>query len=199
MAKRKPTKRMGLHGPSLLAGLLLGAGGVGLVALAPGMLSEQLARLPALAPGSDDLEVVFEFPELLRQSEVPINPESYGDPVATGRTPSVQPPAGNAVTALPAPARRGSSPAETAPVRGAPVQAARFYIQAASFRDVGDAEQLRARLLLEGLPANMGQVVLEDGAWHRVTVGPIESAAQANKVMNRLRQQNLSAIRINPG
>ena len=197
MAKRKTTKRKGLHGPSLLAGILLGAGGAGLVVLAPGMLSEQLAKLPAVVPGSEDLEVVFEFPELLRQSEVPINPESYGDPTATVRIPPVQPPPGNAVPSLPAPAE--ATPIVGAPVQAAPPQAARFYIQAASFRDVGDAEQLRARLLLEGLPANMGQVLLEDGAWHRVTVGPIESAVEANKVMNRLRQNNLSAIRINPG
>ena len=201
MAKRKPTKRKGWHGLSFLAGILLGAGAVGLVALAPGMLSEQLAKLPAAARGQDDLEVVFEFPELLRKSEVPINPESYGDASATVNSAPARRPPATAGRSQTASAVKKTPPVEAAPVEDASIQAApaQIFIQAASFRDTGEAEQLRARLLLQGLPANMEQVELDDGAWHRVTVGPIDSADKANEVLNRLRQQNLSAIRINPG
>ena len=190
-SKRPSQKRRGLHGPSFLGGLLLGAGGVALAILAPGLVSEQFAKLPSVTPGEEDLEVVFEFPELLRET-VPVDPESYGDPRARANVP---PPEAGTETAAPVPASAAAPErAETAPAR-----ITEIYIQAASFRDAGEADQLRARLLLQGMPASLGQVVLGDGTWHRVTVGPIDSAEKADQMMARLREQNLSAIRINPG
>ena len=172
-----------------MAGILLGAGGVALAALAPGFYSEQFAKLPALMPGQDDLDVVFEFPELLRDSEVPIDPALYGDPQAPA-------PSAGADAAPP----MAASPDEDAPLAApVPARAARIFIQAASFRNADDADQLRAQLLLQSLPVKMEQVVLDSGTWHRITVGPLESPSEANNIMARLRQQNLSAIRVNPG
>ena len=192
MSKRPAKKRRGLHGPSLLGGAILGAGAVALALLAPAFVSEQFARLPAVAPGQDDLEVVFEFPELLREP-VPVDPESYGTRGSRAPgAPGVSGPEGS-------PAGAPSSEGQPAPAQAAPVRITGIYIQAASFRDAGEADQLRARLLLQGMPVSLGQVVLGDGTWHRVTVGPIDSAEQADSVMARLREQNLSAIRINPG
>ncbi len=189
--KRPSAGRRGLHVPSFLGGLLLGAGGVGLTVLAPGLVSEQFAGMPSMTNGQDDLEVVFEFPELLRES-VPVDPDSYGDPGAQANVP---PPDAGTDT----PVASGASRSTPEPARAAPVRVTQIYIQAASFRDAGEANQLRARLLLQGLPVGLGQVVLGDGTWHRVTVGPIDSAEKADQVMARLREQNLSAIRINPG
>lgn len=195
MSKRqsKSRKRRGLHGPSVLTGFLLGAGGVGLVALAPGFLSDQFAKLPVVTPGQDDLDVVFEFDELLRQSEVPVNPGSYADPAATGNTTPVQPDPGDA-----APSATPWAD-EAGPSTAAPATATRIYIQAASFRDATEADQLRAKLLLHGLPVNMEQVDLENRAWHRVMVGPVESATEAQKIVDRLHEQNLSAITVKRG
>ena len=122
---------------------------------------------------------------------MPVNPESYGTP---GSRTSDAPPASRP-EAAPAP----SGDVQSAPVQAAPVRITEIYIQAASFRDAGEADQLRARLLLQGLPVSLGQVVLGDGTWTRVTVGPIDSAEKADGIMARLREQNLSAIRINPG
>ena len=154
------------------------------------LVSERFAGLPDSAPGQDDLEVVFEFPELLRES-VPVDPESYGGAVTRPNVPD--PDAGP--EADPPPVRSG----EAGPAQAAPVRITEIYVQAASFRDAGEADNLRARLLLQGMPVNQGQVVLGDGTWHRVTVGPIDSAEKADTIIARLREQNLSAIRINPG
>ena len=189
-SKRSSNKRRGLHGPSFLGGAILGAGAVALALLAPDLVSEQFARLPDVTPGQEDLEVVFEFPELLREP-VPVNPESYGTPGS--RTSDTSPE--SRPEAAPAP----SGDVQSAPAQAAPVRITEIYIQAASFRDAGEADQLRARLLLQGLPVSLGQVVLGDGTWTRVTVGPIDSAEKADSIMARLRDQNLSAIRINPG
>ena len=182
-----------MHGPSFLAGILLGAGTVALVVLAPGLLSEQFPKLPAITPVPDELDIVFEFPELLRGSEVPVNPGPYADPTVPVNAMPVEPGPGNAAPTT-APGGR-----DAAPTQAQPVTTTRIYIQAASFRDAAEAEQLRARLLLEGLPASMGEVVLENGAWHRVTIGPFGSAIEAEKIVARLRKQNLSAIPVNRG
>ncbi len=189
-SRRPSKKRRGLHGPSFFTGAILGAGAIALALLAPGFVSEQFARLPEVAPGQDDLEVVFEFPELLREP-VPVDPESYGTP---GSRRNEEPPLSGTE---PAPTAAGQG--QPAPAQAAPVRITEIYIQAASFRDAGDADQLRARLLLQGLPASLGQVELGDGTWHRVTVGPIDSAERAGSIMARLRDQNLSPMRINPG
>ena len=187
---RRPSKRRrGLHGPSFLGGAILGAGAAALALLAPELVSEQFAKLPDVVPGEDDLEVVFEFPELLREP-VPVDPESYGAPGSAGNqaAPSTRP------EAVPSSAgdRQPATPA-------APVRITETYLQAASFRDAGEADQLRARLLLQGMPVSLGEVVLGDGTWHRVIVGPIDSAEKADGIMALLREQNLSPMRINPG
>ncbi len=188
--KRTPPKRRGLHRPSFVAGLLIGVAGSVLVFLGPTLFSEQFGAMPTAVPGSDDLEVVFEFPELLRRSEVPVNPKTYGAGDGPRRTPPAEP--------APATGRPATTQGPTPePVEAAPVQITRLYVQAASYRDRGDAERLRAQLLLQGLPANTAEVALKSGAWHRVTVGPIDSEAEADSIVARLRQQNLSAIRIN--
>ncbi len=190
MSKRSAKKKKpGLHVPSFLGGLLLG--GVAAAAIfAPQFLSDQFAGLPEVAPGQDDLDVVFEFPDILRHSEVPVDPGSYGNPSGTGPAPG--PLATDNATA---PSEAQQSPAPSA--ASAPQRITDIYIQAASFRDAKEADKLRAKLLLQGLPANQEQVVLSSGTWHRVIVGPAESSKSADKIIQRLREQNLMAVRIN--
>ncbi len=64
-----------------------------------------------------------------------------------------------------------------------------YALQAASFRDRGAAEQLRAELLLDNLPARVESA----GAWYRVRVGPFERKVDADRAMTRLRQRGLAA------
>ncbi|MCZ6618417.1 MAG: SPOR domain-containing protein [Gammaproteobacteria bacterium] len=71
-----------------------------------------------------------------------------------------------------------------------------YLLQAASFRSQDDAEGLRAILLLMDLPTNSQRVRLENGAWFRVLVGPFSTQVQAQRVMTRLRQRNISALMI---
>lgn len=70
-----------------------------------------------------------------------------------------------------------------------------FSIQAASFRSKTDADQLRARLLLENLPAHTSASRVNGQTWYRVVVGPINGRVEADRAMTRLREQGLSAIR----
>ena len=69
-----------------------------------------------------------------------------------------------------------------------------YLIQAASFRREADAETLRARLLLQDLPAQTTSTRLDNAVWYRVTVGPFDSQVVAQRAMTRLREQNLDAL-----
>ncbi len=181
-AKRKPrasTRRAlsSWHTPSFMAGILFAAAGFTLVTQAPDYFSEGIANLPdpsAVLEGDESEQLDFKFTDLLEGSEVPAHPEKYGPALPLASDP---------------PASQPSE--ETAPQanEGQPI-----YIQAASFRDLADAENLRAQLILQGLAAATARVDLNSGAWYRVTVGPIESATEAKSVMNNLREQKLDAI-----
>ena len=189
MSKRPAKKKTGLHGPSFFGGLLVGA----LIAsaiFAPRFLSEQFAKLPEVVPGQDDLDVVFEFPDLLRQSEVPIDPGSYGNPSGSPPAPGMFEP--NDAATPQATDRPPVTVEESAAQR-----TARIYLQAGSFRDRQEADKLRANLLLQGLPANLEQVVLDSGTWHRVKVGPFEQPEAADKINRVLREQKIFATRYN--
>ncbi len=69
-----------------------------------------------------------------------------------------------------------------------------FSVQAASFRSAADAEQLRARLLLQNLPATVSESTLDTSRWYRVTVGPFQRQVEAERALTKLREQGLDAI-----
>ena len=172
-AKRKPRRaQTSWHTPSFMVGILFAAAGFTLVTQAPSYFSEGIAKLPdpsTVLGGDESEQLDFKFPDLLEGSEVPADPGKYGpaEPLA------LEPPEGAAPDAD-----------EQQPI----------YIQAASFRDLADAESLRAQLILQGFAAATARVDLDSGAWYRVTVGPIDSATEARSIMNSLREQKLAAI-----
>jgi len=62
-----------------------------------------------------------------------------------------------------------------------------YLLQVGSFRQAGDAEQLKARLALLGVSAKVQSVNVNDTTWHRVRVGPIAGARAAEELRSRLR------------
>jgi len=176
-AKRKPRTgakqtRPSWHVPSFAAGVLLAAVGFALVTQVLERSSESAAKQPdatADVGSGESPQLDFSFPDLLKDSEVPANPENYV----------------RAQPLPPDPPGEKTQPNDD----GRPI-----YIQAASFRDREDAESLRAQLILQGLVADTARVSLDSGAWYRVRVGPMDSAAEARNVMSRLREQKLEAI-----
>jgi cell division protein FtsN len=69
-----------------------------------------------------------------------------------------------------------------------------YHIQVASFQKRQDAEKLRAQLLLENLDVQTSSGVAKGQRWYRVTVGPFTRKVEANRALNRLRQQGLTPI-----
>jgi cell division protein FtsN len=76
---------------------------------------------------------------------------------------------------------------------GAP-DSARYLLQVGSFRDMADADQLKARLALLGVVARVQTVTVNDTTWHRVRVGPVGSAREADDVRGRLADNGIDSL-----
>ncbi|MFQ3229329.1 SPOR domain-containing protein [Reinekea sp.] len=117
---------------------------------------------------TETLKQAFEFYQLLQDDEVPlIAPEE-----------------------APGTSSNTNSSTVTQPV--APPKASSWMIQVASFTRVGDADRLRAELILNGLPtSSINTVDLGDkGTYHRVVVGPFTNRSELNRAQDRLAELN---------
>lgn len=161
--RASPAPRVLFHGPSFSSGAIVGALVVVIAAYAPEFLAQrQAVAAPSQpTPETPARDIVFDFPRLLEEVEVKVDPLTYAVP-------------------------------EPDPNAAPPV----YEIQAASFRDNVDADQLRAELLLENLPARV-VAAAGDSRWYRVRVGPFERRVEADRAMTRLRERGLDAILIN--
>ena len=121
-------------------------------------------------------QLKFEFPKLLTENEVEVDPRTYAPPGSLDK-----PPAQASETAPPAAEQAPEKPRE-------------YLLQAGSFRSVADAESVRALLLLQDLPVAMIPVELPDGTWYRIVVGPYKDRADAQALLEDLREQRLNVI-----
>ncbi len=74
----------------------------------------------------------------------------------------------------------------------------KYLLQAGSFKSKSDAEQMRAQLILLGLPnVHTDTSKSQDGAiWYRVRLGPFENRSRLSKAYDKLVQQNIQPLRI---
>ncbi|MFL0801488.1 MAG: SPOR domain-containing protein [Agarilytica sp.] len=70
-----------------------------------------------------------------------------------------------------------------------------YLLQVASFKSKGDAEQLRAQLLLLNLEAYTENAKIRNGeTWHRVLVGPFKSKSKLSKARSILLSNRHEAL-----
>ena len=74
--------------------------------------------------------------------------------------------------------------------------AGRYMLQAASFREVSDAEQLRGRLRNLSLLAEISEVQADGNTWHRVQVGPYEDTRELNRAQDLMSTQGIEPLLI---
>lgn len=73
----------------------------------------------------------------------------------------------------------------------------KYYLQAGSFKNAEDAENLKAKLAMLGMEANVQSADLsEKGMWHRVRVGPFTKIADINQVRASLLESGVDATLI---
>ena len=76
-----------------------------------------------------------------------------------------------------------------------PAESVAYYLQVGSFRNFADADRLRAQLMLLNIESSIQRVTINDTqTWHRVRVGPFQSARKMDKVRNRLRAESIDPI-----
>ena len=90
--------------------------------------------------------------------------------------------------------RAESSPAADTTAPPPTASADQYLLQVGSFRDAGDAEQMKARLALLGISARVQSVTVNDAAWHRVRVGPVNGARQAESMRRRLADNGIESL-----
>ena len=84
--------------------------------------------------------------------------------------------------------------AEAARPEPAAEAGARYFLQTGSFRSNDEAEQMKARLALLGLRAQVVAVDINAQSWHRVRVGPYASARELDDARRTLASNGFEAI-----
>jgi len=74
-----------------------------------------------------------------------------------------------------------------------------YVLQAGSYRNVADAERVRAQLKLQGIDAKVQRVSVDSDVWHRVRVGPINNLVELNKLRQQLQAAEMDALVIRVG
>jgi cell division protein FtsN len=77
-----------------------------------------------------------------------------------------------------------------------PLAAGRYWIQAGSFRNPRDAERRKAELGLLGYASSVQSVDIQGQTWHRVRIGPLASAAEAEAARQRLADNGIGALAV---
>jgi cell division protein FtsN len=130
-------------------------------------------------------------------SELPDpNRPLYGKDVKDGRIPA-EDTSSNAVLVAPSPTTP-TPVAPDAPVSTSAPAATPFYLQTGSFKSIDDAEQLRARLALAGVEANLSQAEVDGRQVNRVRVGPFSNAEEAYKARAKLTENGFEAKLVKP-
>lgn len=73
----------------------------------------------------------------------------------------------------------------------------RYVLQAGSFASFEDADQLKARIALQGLQAHIQRVAIEGkGEFHRVRLGPYEKLEELDAANQQLSKIGIKALRL---
>lgn len=69
-----------------------------------------------------------------------------------------------------------------------------YILQVGSFRRAADADQMKARLALLGHIANIQVVTVNGETWHRVRIGPVTGARQADEKRRVLQDNGIETL-----
>ena len=74
-----------------------------------------------------------------------------------------------------------------------------YLLQIGAFPNSGDAEALKAKLAMQGFVANVQNVTINGQAYHRVRLGPFQSATVLESTKQRLAAAGIHAIALKEG
>jgi len=213
--KRKPAKSRGITVYGIVLGLVLGLAAAVAVALFVTQVPMPFADKASRTAPSVLLPDVRDAPD----PNQGLHGRGTGAVPGTGVTPSEVPPPGtpaetpppggdnlgNLIASLgqdtpPPPVEsQVSTPSQVAtpspPPAAAPAPAAAarqgYYLQAGAFRGSGDADAMRARVIMLGLPAQVQTAEVNGTTLHRVRVGPFKGLDEMNAARSRLGSEKI--------
>ncbi|MDP6675224.1 MAG: SPOR domain-containing protein [Gammaproteobacteria bacterium] len=74
-----------------------------------------------------------------------------------------------------------------------------YVLQAGSFSSYADADRMKARLAMLGISSRIQNVSIDDKAYHRVRIGPVDSLDQLNDLRGQLRSAAVDIMVIRVG
>jgi len=74
-----------------------------------------------------------------------------------------------------------------------------YVLQAGSFRNLADADRVRALIALQGVESKIQKVTVDTDTWHRVRIGPITNLQKLEETRSKLRQAQIEALVIRVG
>ena len=206
MAKHKSSGGSTLYG--LLAGLVIGlmvAAGVAYYVVkapmpfydkasrtpdAPGAPDPRQAPDPNAGMGGRDTGTTTAAPDSAAPAagSAPGSGDALGSLIAT-LTPTT-PAAGGGATVNPRPKAEPLAPPPSQP-QTAPATGGSYFLQVGSFRVLEDAESLRARILLLGMPVEIQRAEVNGLQVNRVRVGPFARIDDMNQIRTKLGQEKI--------
>ena len=129
-------------------------------------------------PKYDFYTVLPEMETVVPESEIKAKPPTTA--TAPGGQPNGSPAPNPSALPVTDPASAGS--------------AGKFFLQTGSFKDTPPAEQMKAKLALLGLRAQVVDITINGATWHRVRVGPYASAADLDGARHSLEANGMSGI-----
>ncbi|MDZ7854435.1 MAG: SPOR domain-containing protein [Halomonas sp.] len=146
----------------------------------------------------------FEFYTLLPESEViapggkvPASTATPPERPATADTATREDPIAQVIAANLDADTTGQDDRQDTQATNEPTTDARFVLQAASFREAGDASKLADRLRDFGLLAKISEVKAGGGdTWHRVQVGPYSDRRELNRAQDLMVTQGIEPLLI---
>lgn len=212
-APRRAAPHRSGRGGTLLGifiGLVLGIVLAAVVALyvTGGWKAYQNQVSPAKDPGRDAAKVASADPKAAAKAEADKPRFDFYKILPSGEEPKVAPPKpaapkGDAATVKASePAKAADKANEKSPEKVAaadPKLPDRFYLQAGSFLQQGDAENMKARLALAGWEAQVQVGNLPDRTTrYRVRLGPYDNVDELNRIKGELARRGFEVAVIRP-
>jgi len=69
-----------------------------------------------------------------------------------------------------------------------------YIMQAGSFKEFKDADNMKAKLALMGIESRLEKAKVGDATWYRVKMGPFDRMASVSSIRARLRQNGIDVV-----
>ena len=148
------------------------------------------------ADRSVDLQALFSAPESTTDA-----PARTPTPIERERAPAADEPRFRYYELLPedevrVPRREREAPPPGPPASAAPAPEDPVILQTGSFRRFTQADEMKARLSLLGLDPQVHEVQIQGETWYRVHLGPFDDEDRIRQTLERLRSENIEALRL---